>query len=147
VKGLDFGGDPACWKEKLSNELNSIREKYICLEKDVDPNNQILEDSKARYLDLEREFNNLKKERNSLFDKVSKSTENLKTVSEQGEMLLEKYNIEVQRRKDLEEGIKRLNAAFASRQRSLASFHTDFKSRIECLRAQNPIAVPNSLGC
>lgn len=146
-KGLDFGRDPVCWKEKLSNELNSIRDKYICLEKDVDPNNQILEDLKARYLDLESEFNILKEERDSLFEKLSKSTENLKTVSEQGEMFLEKYNIEVQRRKDLEEGIKRLNAAFASRQRSLASFHIDFKSTVECLRAQNPIAIPNSLGC
>lgn len=146
-KGLDFGSDPACWKEKLSNELNSIRDKYICLEKDVDPNNQILEDLKARYLDLESEFNILKEERDSLFEKLSKSTENLKTVSEQGEMFLEKYNIEVQRRKDLEEGIKRLNAAFASRQRSLASFHIDFKSTVECLRAKNPIAIPNSLGC
>lgn len=146
-KGPDFGGEHACWKETLSNELSTIRDKYVSLEKDLDPNNQVLEDTRARCIDLEREFHVMKEERDSLLDKVSKSAKNLTLVSEQREMFLEKYNTEVQRRKDLEEGIKRLNAAFASRQRSLESFHSDFKSRIQDLRAQNTILVPNFHGC
>lgn len=145
-KGVDFGEEPACWKELLSNELNTVRDKYISLEKDLCQDKQILEESNSRYLDLERKFQVLQQERDSLLDKVSKASQNLTLVSEERAMLLERYKSEVQKRKNLEQGIEQFSVAFASRQRSLASFHSDFKSRIEGLKSQNPTVVINSFG-
>lgn len=59
----------------------------------------------------------------------------------------DRYRGEIQRRRNLEEEIKQFSVAFVSRQRSLASFHSDFKSRIEDLRTQKPGAtVISSLG-
>ncbi|GMH23207.1 hypothetical protein Nepgr_025050 [Nepenthes gracilis] len=146
-KGFVFGIETTCWKEKLSKELNTIKDKYICLEQKLDLNTQLLEASKEKYHDLEREFHMLKGERDSLFHKVSESAEKLALVSDQREMILKDYNSEVQKRKDLEEEIKRFSIAFASQQRSLASFHNEFKARVVCLRSLNSHAAPESLGC
>ncbi|XP_048503619.1 kinesin-like protein KIN-7N isoform X2 [Beta vulgaris subsp. vulgaris] len=145
-KGINLGGEPACWKEKLSNELNTFRDKYISLEKDLDQNSQVLEESNSRYLKLEQEYQIVQQERDSLLDEVSKSSQNFTLVSEERETLLERYKSEVQKRKNLEQGIKQFSEAFASRHKSLASFHSDFKSRVEDLRSHNPVVVINSLG-
>ncbi|KAH9614704.1 hypothetical protein KSS87_019148 [Heliosperma pusillum] len=147
-KELGFGrGSSASWKETMSDELKKIGENYIRIVKEVDPNYQILEDTKARCLELERQFLLLKEDRDSLFDDVAKSGRNLTLASEQKEMFLEKYNAELQKRKDLEEGIEQFSAAFAARQKSRISFHSEFKTRIEGLRSHNHVMVPNSLGC
>ncbi|KAK9756502.1 hypothetical protein RND81_01G102200 [Saponaria officinalis] len=146
-KGIDFVEDSALWKETLSNELSKIRENYTYMEKHTDPNNQILEDTKARCLDLERRLLVLKEDRESLLENVAKLDQNLSLVSEEKETFLQKYNAELQRRKDLEEGIKQFSVTFASRQRSFTSFHSDLKSRIQTLRSHNHAVLPNSLGC
>lgn len=147
VKGVDFREEPACWKDLLSNELNTIRDKYISLEKDVDQNNQgVLEETNSRYLELEREFQVLQQEKYSLLDKVSKSCQNLTLVSEEREILLERYKSEIHKRRNLEQGIEQFSVAFASRKKSLASFHSEFKSKVDNLKSQNPAVVISSLG-
>ncbi|XP_056697864.1 kinesin-like protein KIN-7N isoform X2 [Spinacia oleracea] len=146
-KGVDFREEPACWKDLLSNELNTIRDKYISLEKDVDQNNQgVLEETNSRYLELEREFQVLQQEKYSLLDKVSKSCQNLTLVSEEREILLERYKSEIHKRRNLEQGIEQFSVAFASRKKSLASFHSEFKSKVDNLKSQNPAVVISSLG-
>ncbi|KAK9270679.1 hypothetical protein L1049_026261 [Liquidambar formosana] len=146
-KGCTLGEEIACWKEKLGNELNAIKEKYQSLKQELDANNELLEVSKERYCRLEKEFHLLKEERDHLLQTVSKSTQKLALFTDQKEKDLKDLKNEVQRRKDLEEEIKQFSVVFASRQRSLLSFHSEFKSKFENLRAQNPVSIPNSLGC
>ncbi|KAH9659247.1 kinesin-like protein KIN-7N [Citrus sinensis] len=138
--------ESTCWKEKLSSELNTIKEKYHGLEKDLDLNNKFLETSKEMYDSLEREFRLLQEERDSLLNKVSESSQTLTMVTDQKENVLKDYNTEVEKKKNLEEEIKQFSVAFACRQKSLVSFHSDLKSKIEKLRAQNPVSVPKSRG-
>ncbi|XVE55721.1 hypothetical protein DITRI_Ditri03aG0180900 [Diplodiscus trichospermus] len=144
-KGCTLDGETASWKEKLSNELNTAKEKYEKLEKELDLSNKFLEASKERYGSLEREFRLLKEERDSMLKTISESSQNLRLLTDQKENILKDLNTEVQRRKDLEEEIKQFSVAFASRQRSLMSIHGEFKSKIEKLRAENPVSVLKSL--
>ncbi|XWS24081.1 hypothetical protein CRYUN_Cryun28dG0070300 [Craigia yunnanensis] len=144
-KGCTLGRETASWKEKLSNELNTVKEKYENLEKELDLSNKFLEASEERYGSLEREFELLKEERDSLLKTISESSQNLTLLTDEKENVLKDLNTEVQRRKDLEEEIKQFSVAFASRQRSLMSIHGEFKSKIEKLRAENPVSVHKSL--
>ncbi|KAL5777559.1 hypothetical protein ACOSP7_010485 [Xanthoceras sorbifolium] len=145
-KGCALGGETTCWKEKLSNELNTIKEKYHGLEKELDLNNELLEASKGKYGSLEREFQLLQEERDSLLETVAESSQKLAVVADQKQNVLKELNSEVQRRKDIEEEIKQFSVAFASRQKSLVSFHSELKSKVDKLRAQNPVPVSKSLG-
>ncbi|KAJ4701581.1 Kinesin-like protein [Melia azedarach] len=140
------GGETTCWKEELSNELNTIKEKYDELEKELDLNNKLLDASKERYDSLELEYQRLKEDRDSLHKKVSESSQTLALVTNQKENVLKDLNAEVRKRKGLEEEIKQFGVAFACRQKSLVSFHSDLKSKLEKLRAQSPISAPKSLG-
>ncbi|KAK8601013.1 hypothetical protein V6N13_059241 [Hibiscus sabdariffa] len=115
------------------------------LKQELDANNNLLEASKERYGSLEREFQLLKEERDSLQKSVSESSQKLTFVTDQKENILKDLNSEVQRRKDLEAEIKQFSVAFASRQRSLASIHGEFKSKMEKLRAENPVPLHKSL--
>ncbi|XP_034201768.1 kinesin-like protein KIN-7N isoform X2 [Prunus dulcis] len=146
-KGCATGGENACWKEKLSNELITIKERYHGLEEELDSNNQLLEKSKQRYDALEAEFQLLKEERDSLHKIVSESSQTLALATDQKENVLKDLNNEVLRRKDLEEKIKEFSVAFGCRKTLLMSFHSEFKSKIESLRAKNPASVPKSVGC
>ncbi|RDX87764.1 Kinesin-like protein KIN-7N, partial [Mucuna pruriens] len=105
------------------------------------------EDLNERFENMERELLLLKVERDSLLQKFSESSEKLTMVFSQKENALKDLNSEVQRRKNLEGEVKQFTAAFSSRQKSLISFHSDLKTKIEKWRAQNPISVPKSLGC
>lgn len=140
-------GGTAISKEKLCNELNSIKERYRALEEEFSINSRILEVPKDKYDSLEGEFLLLKDERDSLLQMVSESSQTLEMVSNQKENALKDLNTEVLRRKHLEGEVKQFTAAFASRQRSLMSFHGEFKSKVEKLRGQVSISVPKSLGC
>ncbi|QCD99053.1 kinesin-like protein KIN-7N [Vigna unguiculata] len=104
------------------------------------------EDLCERYESMERELQLLKVERESLLQKFSESSEKLSMVSSQKENVLKDLNTEVLRRKNLEGEVKQFAAAFASRQESLISFHSDLKTKIEKWRAQTPISVPKSFG-
>lgn len=134
-------------KDKLSYELDSIKEKYNDLEKKLDLNNQLLEVSREKYTSLERELQLLKGERDSLLETVSESSQKLALVKDQKENVLKDLNSEVRRRKDLEEQIKQFSVAFASRQRSFTSFQSEFKSKIEKLRSLDTVSASKSLGC
>ncbi|KAJ8541213.1 hypothetical protein K7X08_002029 [Anisodus acutangulus] len=76
-KDCTLGGEIACWKKKLDEDIKIIQEKYQNLEKELDHNNQLLAASRDRYNSLEREFHLLKKERDvlMLMQNVSSSTE------------------------------------------------------------------------
>lgn len=145
--GCTQGGKTACWKEELSNELNTIKERYHDLEKELDINNQLLVVSKERYDTLEREYQLLKEDRDLLNQKISESSQKLALVTDQKENALNDLDTEVRRRKNLEEEIKQFSVAFASRHKSLMSFHRDVKSQCEKLRAQYLVSLPNALGC
>ncbi|XP_021821597.1 kinesin-like protein KIN-7N isoform X2 [Prunus avium] len=146
-QGCATGGENACWKEKLSNELITIKERYHGLEEELDSNNQLLEKSKQRYDALEAEFQLLREERDSLHKMVSESSQTLALATDQKENVLKDLNNEVLRRKDLEEKIKQFSVAFGCRKTSLMSFHSEFKSKIESLRDKNPASMPKSVGC
>lgn len=141
-----MGQEIACLKEKLSKDLSKITEKYQSLEKDLNANVHLLELSKERYGILEMEFHLLKEERDSLLKTVSSSSKSLERVSEEKDRVWQDLNSEVQRRKKLEEEIKQFGIAFACRQKSLMSFQSEFKSKFEKLKAQNPVSLPKSLG-
>ena len=89
----------------------------------------------------------MKDERDSLLQMFSELSEKLAMVSSQKENALKDLNTEVQRRKNLEGDVKQFTTAFACRQKSLMSFHGEFKTKIEKLRAQTSISVPKSFGC
>ncbi|CAL5415220.1 unnamed protein product [Camellia sinensis] len=148
ISGRDctLGGEIACLKMKLGNDLNTIKEKYQSLTKELNTNTHLLEDSKERYHSLEREFHLLKEERDSLLQTVSSSSQTLEQVTNEKEKVWQDLNTEVQRRKDLEEEIKQFGITFASRQKSLISFHSDLRSKLENFKAQNPVSIPKSLG-
>ncbi|XP_061374259.1 kinesin-like protein KIN-7N [Gastrolobium bilobum] len=97
------------------------------------------EDLNERCENLERELQLLKEERDSLLKKFSESYEK--------ENALKDLNTEVQRRKNLEGEVKQFAAAFACRQKSLLSFHSELKTKFEKLRVQTPISVPKPFGC
>ncbi|PRQ27874.1 putative plus-end-directed kinesin ATPase [Rosa chinensis] len=142
-----MGGDDACWKKKLSNELNTIKERHHDLAKELDSHNQLLKKSKQRYESLETEFQLLKEERDSLHKTVSESSERLLLVTDQKENIVKYMKEELQRRKDVEEKIKQFTVAFCNRKTSLMSFHSEFKSKVESLKAENVVSVPKSVGC
>ncbi|KAK4348559.1 hypothetical protein RND71_031314 [Anisodus tanguticus] len=145
-KDCTLGGEIACWKKKLDEDIKTIQEKYQNLEKELDLNNKLLAASRDRYNSLEREFHFLKEERDVLKQNVSSSSEKLELVTNQNKKALEDLNAEVKRRKDLEEEIKQFSAAFAFRQRSLISLRSDFESVIDNFKAQKPISVSRSPG-
>ncbi|KAI9106950.1 hypothetical protein K1719_022478 [Acacia pycnantha] len=146
LKGSDLE-ETSISKETLCDEVNSIKERCRGLEEEVSINNHLLEVSKDKHNSLEKEFLLLKEERDYLLLMVSESSHRLEMVSNQKENALKDLNTEVLRRKHLEGEVKQFTAAFASRQRSLKSFHDEFRSKVEKLRAQTIISVPKSLGC
>ncbi|KAL8152097.1 hypothetical protein V2J09_021905 [Rumex salicifolius] len=134
--GIEHGGETACWKENLCIELYRMKDNHICLVKDIDLNNQVLEVSREKYHELETQLHHLTEERDSLAHKVLESNQELSTITGQRERIMKSYDNEVKRRKDLEEEIKCFSVAFASRQKSFASFHIGLKSRVESVKAQ-----------
>lgn len=141
IKDCTLGGEIASWKRKLDEDIKTIQAKYQNLEKELDLNNQLLIASRDRYNSLEREFHLLKEERDVLMRKVSTSSEKLELVTNQKGKVWEDLNAEVTRRKNLEDEIKQFSVAFACRQRSIISLHSDFKSVIDNFKSQKPISV------
>ena len=144
VKDCALEGGTTCWKENLSNELSIVKERYHGLERELHLNSQLLEESRQRCNNLETEYQHLKEE---MCRTASESSRKLALVTDQKENVLKDLNTEFQRRKDLEEKIKQFSVAFACRKTSLVSFHSEFKSRIEKLKAENPVSAPKSFGC
>ncbi|KAK1406689.1 hypothetical protein QVD17_38297 [Tagetes erecta] len=128
----------AFWKTELSGEIKLIKEIFQSLEQELDINKNLLEASKERVHGLEKESRLLLEERDALLLTVSDSSKRLDSMSQQNEKILQDLTCEIQRRKGLEEEIKQFSTAFASRQRSLLSFHCDFKSKLDHLKAQSP---------
>ncbi|KAL0558103.1 hypothetical protein IC582_006667 [Cucumis melo] len=136
-------------KESLSIELHDVKQRCHGLEKELDSNNQRLELSKQEYDNLERELKLMKDERDSLRKMVSECVEKLEMEKELKETALKELNNEIQRRRDLGEGIKRFSAAFAARHKSFMSFNSEIMSKTEELRTNNNwvvVPVPKSLG-
>ncbi|KAL3505041.1 hypothetical protein ACH5RR_034882 [Cinchona calisaya] len=145
-KGWTLGEEIASWKKKLDTEVEAIKEKYTNLKKELDTNNQLLEVSKDRYHSLEMEFHLLREEKDALLVSVSNSSKTLALVTDQKEKALQDLKIEAQRRKDLEEEIKKFSTDFSYRQKSIVSLHSEFKSIIENLKAQNPVSLSKAHG-
>lgn len=146
TKECTSDGETACWSEKLSTELNNVKQRFMGLEKELDNSNQLLELSRERYDKLESEYQILRGERDSLLQTVSESNRTLSLISDEKENIVKDLNAEVQKRKNIEEEIKHIGVAFASRQKSFASFHNEFKSKVEILISKNPAQHPNLLG-
>lgn len=90
-----MGGEIACLKMKLGNDLNTIKEKYQSLAIELNTNTHLLEDAKERYHSLEREFHLLKEEQDSLLQTVSSSSQRLEQVTDQKEKVWQDLNTEV----------------------------------------------------
>lgn len=144
-KGCCVEGESACWKENLSTELKMIKEKYHSLEKEYFINKHILQESKDTYKGLERKFYLLKEEKDSLLETVSDSSQKIAVLAELKEKAFKALNLELQRRREIEEEIKQFSLAFACRKKSLMSIHSECRQAIERLRGQCPLE-PKSLG-
>ncbi|PPS03323.1 hypothetical protein GOBAR_AA17346 [Gossypium barbadense] len=124
-------------KENILKDLNCEVQRRKDLEVEI-KQFSVAFASRQRSLASIHEGKSLKDtERDSLLQTVSESSKNITFLTDQKENILKDLNCEVQRRKDLEVEIKQFSVAFASRQRSLASIHGEFKSKIEKLRAEN----------
>ena len=140
-----MGDKIACLKQKLHHDLSTIKQKYQSLEKELNTNAHLLEVSTKRYQCLEREFYLVKEERDSLLQTVTGSSQRLAQVNDEKEKVLQDLSNEVQRRKDLENEIKQFGIAFTCRQKSLTSFQSELKSKLDELKAQNPVSIPKFL--
>lgn len=141
-----FRGDIGTWKEDIAAEFKAIKDKYHRLEYELSSNDKRLKLSKDKYHSLEKEFNELKTQKDSLYFLVSKSTEELSSVIDQKEKVMKELISETQRRRELENQIKQFTGAFTSRQQFLKSFQLELKTKLENLKAQNPVhPIPNSL--
>ncbi|KAF9621528.1 hypothetical protein IFM89_022546, partial [Coptis chinensis] len=132
--------------DEFRNEFDALKERYQMLEKEFNTNNQLLETAKERFHILERECNLLKEEKTSIVQKLALSAQNVALVTDQKTKISNDLNLEVWRRKDLEEEVKEFSLAFSQRQRSFISFNNEFKAKIENLRLLNPIQYPNLMG-
>ncbi|KAK4481559.1 hypothetical protein RD792_012461 [Penstemon davidsonii] len=141
-----LGRQIACWKKALENEVQTIKQKYIDMEKELYINNQLLQVSEGKYHSLEREFRLIKEDRDALKQRISSSSEMLTLVTSQKQKVSKDLYTEVQNRKNLEEQIKQFTIAFACRQKSMMSFQNDFKSVLETMKAHNPTSLPKSHG-
>lgn len=139
MKGSSTGGAVMSWKDELRNEINSIQVRYQTLEKEFSTNNQLLEKSKERIQFLEREYNCLREERDSLVQKLCLSAQNTTSVNNQKTKISKELIMEIQRRKDLEEEVKQFSLAFSCRQRSFTSFSDEVNAKIESRKCANPI--------
>lgn len=134
VKG-NLGGQIACWKQALEYDAKMVKQKYSDLEKELEVSNQLLNVSDGKYRSLERELYLLKEDRDAVLKKMCSSSRLLEQMTGQKEKALEDLNNEVRRRKKLEEEIKQFSIAFACRQRSIMSFHSEFKSILDVMKS------------
>ncbi|XP_057794295.1 kinesin-like protein KIN-7N [Salvia miltiorrhiza] len=133
--------------QALENEVEEIKHKYNDLEKELEVRNQLLTVSEGKLHSLEREFHLLKEDRDAVLHRISSSSQILTQISGEKDRVLKELNTEVRRRKKLEEDIKQFKAAFACRQRSVTSFHSEFKSVLETMKAQKyPTSLSKSHG-
>lgn len=133
-------------KQALENEVEEINLKFNKLEKELDVKTHILKVSEGRYDSLEREFHLLREDRDSVIQRSSSSSQMLTQISGEKERVLKDLNSEVRMRKKLEEEIKQFSVAFACRQRSITSFHSEFKSVLETMKAHNLTSLSKSHG-
>ncbi|KAL9310063.1 Kinesin-like protein KIN-7N [Arabidopsis thaliana] len=124
-------------EKKLKSELIIIKERYNELEEELCLDKQLLEASRESHEKLIKEVQFLKEERDSLDRKISQSTQRLRVIASDKENALKDLNVEVKRRKDMEEEIKHISIAFATRHKSFVSFHSEIKSKMQKLTTQN----------
>ncbi|KAI3689094.1 hypothetical protein L2E82_47042 [Cichorium intybus] len=131
----------ASWKTEMSDEIKLIKERYESLEQELDVNNHLLEASKERIHGLKKESQLLLEERDELLLTVSDSSKRIASLNEQNEKILQDLNCEIQKRKDLEEDIKKFSVGFASRYKSFMLFNSEVKSKVEHLKTQRPMVL------
>ncbi|XP_073125716.1 kinesin-like protein KIN-7N [Henckelia pumila] len=135
VKLNTLGGQIAYWKEAIENEVATIKQKYNDLENERDISNKLLEISEGKYQSLERELYLVKEDKEGLVQRISSLSQMLELVTGQKDNVFQDLKTEVRRRKKLEEEIKLFSIAFAGRQRSLNSFHNDFKVILDTMKS------------
>lgn len=128
----------------MNNEVTSIKERYHSLEKKLEISNQLLDETKERCRTLENDFYLLTEERDSLLLTASGSSQRLAVVTDQKDKILQDLKSEIKRRKHLEEVIKEFSVGFLCQHKARITFHNEFKSRVEDLKAQK--SIPKSLG-
>ncbi|EOA33634.1 hypothetical protein CARUB_v10019796mg [Capsella rubella] len=124
--------------EKLKSELSTIKKRYNKVEKELCLDKQLLEALRESHEKLLKEVQLLKEERDSLDIKLSQSTQRLRVTASDKENVLKDLNVEVKRRKEIEEEIKQISTAFATRHKSFVSFHSEIKSKMQKLTTRIP---------
>ncbi|XXG48855.1 hypothetical protein AAC387_Pa02g3189 [Persea americana] len=124
-------------KEELKIELDATRERCHVLERECSHNNELLKASEVRFCNLEKECSLLKEEQATFVQNLSTYAQNLVLVTTQKEKISEDLSIELQKRKELEEEVRRFGLAFAQRQRSFMTFHGELKDKMDNLRASS----------
>ncbi|XP_073031375.1 kinesin-like protein KIN-7N [Primulina eburnea] len=135
VKLNTLGEQIAYWKEAVENEVATVKQKYNDLENERDICNKLLEISEGKYQSLEREFHLLKEDKEALLQRILNLSQMLELVTGQKDNAFQDLKTEVRRRKNLEEEIRLFSIAFAGRQRSLNSFHGDFKALLDTMKS------------
>lgn len=125
-------------EKKLKSELNIIKERYNEVEKELCLDKQLLKAPREVHEKLLKEVKLLKEEREAFDVKISQSTQRLRVIANDKENALKDLNVEVKRRKEMEEEIKQISFAFATRHKSFVSFHTEIKSKMQKLTTRNP---------
>lgn len=142
----DLGAGTDSPKSSLIAGLNAFKEKYHVLHQELNESSRLLQVSKDEYRSLEREFQKFKEEREYLCRAASESDRKILSAAVEKENVLKELNSEVQRRKKLEEEIKSFSKAFAARQRSVVSLHSNLRLNMEKLMAKtSSVSMPKPL--
>ncbi|KAI4339809.1 hypothetical protein MLD38_024709 [Melastoma candidum] len=143
----DLGVDTDSPESGLIAGLNAFKEKYHVLREELNESARLLQDSKDEYSILEREFQKLKEERDCLRQAAYDSDRKISSATVDRENVLKELNMEVCRRKKLEEQIKSFSKAFAARQTSVVSLQSNLRMNMEKLMAKTTsVTMPKPLG-
>ncbi|KAK9166039.1 hypothetical protein Scep_001230 [Stephania cephalantha] len=145
-KEMDLDGAQASQEDGFSAELNAMKERCESLEEELNRSSLLLAASTERFESLERECNALKEERTALHQKLVMSGQKNSLLTNKKEKVFRDLEMEIRRRKNLEEQIKQFSMLFAGRQRSVMLFRDEVKAKIGHLRESCQVQHPSLMG-
>lgn len=121
-------------REASNLELKAMKDRCEHLEREDQRNLQKLGAAEEKCRRIERECKILKEEKDGLAQKVSSSIQTIASLTLQKEEMQRNLLIEQQKRREIQEEVKRVYSALASRHGLLVSLQNDFSNKIDKLR-------------
>lgn len=121
-------------REASNLELKAMKDRCEHLESEDQHNLQKLGAAEEKCRHLERECNILKEEKDGLAHKVSSSIQNIACLTLQKEEMQRSLLIEQQKRREMQEEVKKVYLALANRHGFLVTLQSDFSNKIDELR-------------